>query len=108
MKPMEGAAWDITPETYPMVNEPGSEQSQHFQPDCHCPEFWPGNVMGFDYTGGAIVRPAMDQLPAGSPGEARTDRQENNPNPPVDYDRLSKGLPIKYTDRGVPVRHTEK
>lgn len=89
MKPRnEGAAWDLTPDTYEMVNEPGSERSEFFQPDCNHPEFWPGNVMGFDYTGGAKVKPADDQLPASSPPEAREDDMRKKQTPEPNYDRI--------------------
>jgi hypothetical protein len=89
MKPRtDAAAWDLTPDTYEMVNEPGSERSEHYQPAHMHPEFWPGNVMGFDYTGGAKVVPAQDQLPAGSPPEARQDDMRKTDPIEVNYDRL--------------------
>jgi hypothetical protein len=94
MKPRtEGAAWDLQPDTYEMVNEPGSERSEHYQPEHMHPEFWPGRVMGWDYTGGAMVRPAQDQLPAGSPPEAREDDMRDKTEVEVNYDRLPNYVP---------------
>lgn len=99
MKPRtEGAAWDLTPDTYEMVNEPGSERSQHFQPEHMHPEFWTGPVMGWDYTGGAKVVSAMEQTPAGSPPEAHQDDMRIKTEPEVNYDRLPNYPPQQVVD----------
>jgi len=92
MKPRtEGAAWDLAPDTYEMVNEPGSERSDWYQPDHMHPEFWPGSVMGFDYTGGAKVQPNnghVHQDAPNMPPEAREDKMDEKTEVEVNYDRL--------------------
>jgi len=100
MKPkMEGAAWDLTPDTYQMVHEPGSERSEHWQPEHMHPEFWPNvKVMGWDYTGAARVVSADDQLPAGSPPEARLDDMRKTDPIEVNYDRLPNYPPQQVVD----------
>lgn len=115
MKPRnEGAAWDLTPDTYEMVNEPGGERSDHMDLPCCNPACWPETAMGHDLCGGAKVVMADDQLPPSTlegwpievPTEARLDDMRVKVTPDADYHRLSHGLPITPSDWGVPVKNT--